>query len=88
MGGGILLNLRSLFLRPFVLGCALNGNPDGGGGMVSSASAGGMYTGCGGMGTGLPHPNFISKPQISLPVIIQRYTSDVLTCIEMEGKQS
>lgn len=49
------------------IGCALNGRPDGGGGIVSSERAGGMYTGCGGIGTALPQPSFISKSIIILP---------------------
>lgn len=56
-------------------GCALNGKPDGGGGIDSSSNAGGMYIGCGGMITDLPQPNFISYIITSLPI----YTHSVET---------
>ena len=54
---------RSSFLR----GCALNGRPEAGGGWVNSSISGGMYTGCGGMGTGLPQPIFISNSIMYFP---------------------
>lgn len=40
--------------------------------------------GCGGMGTPLPHPSFISKFIIIFPVISKKDTPHIFTGIEME----
>lgn len=64
LGGG---NMGALGFFKRSLGCALKGSPDGGGGSVCSIIEGGMYIGCGGIGTALPQPNFISKDIIIFP---------------------
>lgn len=54
-------------LRKRSLGWALKGSPDGGGGAALSLT--GVYRGWDGMRAGLPHPSFISRPIITLPVM-------------------
>lgn len=70
LGGG---NMGALGFFNRSLGCALKGRPDGGGGSVCSIIEGGMYIGCGGIGTALPQPNFISKDIIIFPTKEKSY---------------